>query len=137
MEFFCAFPLRRIYFGAMMAYGGITMEYINALLILAFIGFIAYAVFNGSSRILKNQKIKEESVSAKLSDKRIQENQSMRFGFGIQPARERYYLTFTMDDGSIVEFMVTREDFYAFEIGTRGKLYFQGMRYKGFESDTN
>ncbi|MGB7594001.1 MAG: DUF2500 domain-containing protein [Erysipelotrichaceae bacterium] len=111
------------------------MEYVNVLLIVLFISVLAYAIFKGPGKMLSDVRAKEVTLSATLSDKRIQENESMRFGFGVQTEHERYYLTFNGDDGSSLEFRVAKNDFYDFEIGTHGKVTFQGALYKGFESD--
>jgi len=111
------------------------MEYFNIVLVLLFISVFAYAIFKDPKIFLGNRHYKEATVAAKISDKRIQENQSMRFGFGYQSERERYYLTFSIEDGSTLEFKVTQGDFYDFEIGTTGKITYQGEQYKGFESD--
>jgi hypothetical protein len=113
------------------------MEYINALLIVLFISMLAYAIFKRPGNPLGNRRIKEVTVIATITDKRIQENESMRFGFGVQAEKERYYLTFDTDEGSRLEFRVTKSDFYDFEIGTKGKMTYQGTMYKGFESDEN
>lgn len=111
------------------------MEYINIFLIVFFISLFAFFIFNGSSKQRRNRRFSEITVPATLTEKRIQENESMRFGFGIQPDKERYYLTFLIKEGESVEFRVTNTDFYDFEIGTIGKLTYQGMDYKGFESN--
>jgi hypothetical protein len=119
----------------MMDTGGSTMEYVNVLLIVLFICLFAYAIFKGPSKYLRNQRYQETTVSATISDKRIQVNESMRFGFGVETEKERYYLTFSTDDGTSLEFRVNRTDFYDFEIGTSGKMTYQGTLYKGFESN--
>lgn len=111
------------------------MEYVNVLLIVLFISVLAYAILKGPGKMLADVRMKEVTLAATLSDKRIQENESMRFGFGIQTEHERYYLTFKIDDGSILEFRVNKNDFYDFEIGSHGQVSFQGGLYKGFESD--
>jgi len=111
------------------------MEYVNVLLIVLFISVLAYAIFKGPGKLLGDARAREVTVIAKISDKRIQENESMRFGFGYQSERERYYLTFSTEDGSTLEFKVSQGDFYDFEIGTSGKVTYQGGLYKGFESD--
>ena len=110
------------------------MEYVNVLLIVLFISLFAYAIFKGPGKYYGNQRNKEMKVVATISDKRIQENESMRFGFGIQPDKERYYLTFRTEDKNL-EFRVNKTDFYDFEIGTAGKVTYQGTLYKGFECD--
>jgi hypothetical protein len=111
------------------------MEYVNIFLIVLFICLFAFFIFNGSSKQFRNRRFSEITVPATLSEKRIQENESMRFGFGVQPDKERYYLTFLTKDEISFEFRVTNTDFYDFEIGTIGKLTYQGSDYKGFESD--
>ena len=113
------------------------MEYVNVLLIVLFICLFTYVILNRSSTLVRNQRSPMVTISATLTEKRIQENASMRFGFGIQPEKERYYLTFLTEDGSSLEYRVTRTDFYDFEIGTLGKMTYQGTSYRGFESDQN
>ncbi len=113
------------------------MEYFGAFFFMIFATMFGMAIFNGSSKFLRNQGMPEKTVSAKLSDKRIQENQSRRFGISAPIERETYYITFTTEDENVLIFMVTSQDFYDFEIGTKGKVSYQGSRYKGFKSDEN
>jgi hypothetical protein len=113
------------------------MEYTNVFLILLFIGIILYVFFDGSAKSLRNQGFPLETVLARLSDKRIEVFQNRRLGLNKIAQREVYYLTFTKEDGISHEFVVTRQDFYDFEIGTSGKMTHQGTRYDGFESDSN
>ena len=111
------------------------MEYALVFGIVLVIGIVGYAILNKLSKPFTNKRLQEITVSATLTDKRIQENESMRFGFGVQSDKERYYLTFLTMDEISYEFRVTNTDFYDFEIGTIGKLTYQGSDYKGFESN--
>lgn len=113
------------------------MEYALVFGAVLVIGIVGYSILNMLSKPLSNKRFQEITVSATLSDKRIQVNESMRFGVGVQPDNERYYLIFLTKDEISFEFRVTNADFYDFEIGTVGKLTYQGSDYRGFESDQN
>jgi hypothetical protein len=107
--------------------------FIMIIFVIAVCGFIFIIIkgvktwsFNNSQPVL--------DLWAKVSAKRTNVSSSMHYHDGINDhmSSTTYYVTFEVESGDRMEFVVSGHEYGFLVEGDTGKLTFQGSRYKGF-----
>lgn len=73
------------------------------------------------------------TVEAEVVAKRTQVRRRAGVNHGMTGGFTSYYATFEVESGSRMELAVSGEEYGMLAEGDRGRLTFQGTRYKGFE----
>lgn len=105
----------------------------GAMFILIF-GMILIAIVKGIQQWDKNNKSPVLTVDAKIVAKRAEQRRrsSSSNDHMSDSIRTDYYVTFEFDSGDRSEFELQGSEYGLLIEGDRGKLTFQGTRYKGF-----
>jgi hypothetical protein len=104
----------------------------GAMFILIFGMFLA-AIFKGIQQWDKNNKSPVLKVDAKIVAKRVDQRRSSSSNDHMSDSiRTDYYVTFEFDSGDRSEFELQGNQYGLLIEGDRGKLTFQGTRYKDF-----
>lgn len=101
---------------------------------LAF-GIIIFVIVKGVSQWGRNNKSPVLSVNATVVSKRtsVSSNPHTSDGNTFYASSTNYYVTFQVESGDRLEFLVRGTEFGQLCEGDNGKLTFQGTRYLGFE----
>lgn len=119
-------------------FDGFMSDAFSVILMLIFIavfGTIIFTIFKGIGQWNKNNNSPVLTVDAKVVAKRTDVSHSSH---GTNDNHHHssstwYYTTFEVESGDRMELEVEGEEFGMLVDGDKGKLTFQGTRYKGFE----
>lgn len=117
----------------MFAFGPI---FITIVFILVIGGFI-FAIVSGFKTWSHNNAQPVLTVWAKVVSKRANVSSSMHANDDMHhhTSSTTYYATFEVESGDRMEFVVGGDEYGMLAEGDKGKLTFQGTRYKGFERE--
>lgn len=103
------------------------------------LGFILFTMFKGVKQWSYNNSQPVLSVEAKVVSKRDEVSRSAHNhdGHMHHSTRTSYYVTFEVQSGDRMEFLVHGQQFGLLAEGDFGRLTFQGTRYHGFERQTS
>lgn len=100
---------------------------------LLIIGVFAFVIIRGIAQWTKNNQQPELAVEALLVSKRTNVSRRMSANDNIgSTSSTDYYATFEVESGDRLEFRIAGHEYGLLAEGDRGKLNFQGTRYKGF-----
>ncbi len=102
---------------------------IFALIIVMFVVTLA----RGAVRWRRNNASPVLTVEAGVVAKRTQVSRRAGADHDMMDGFTSYYATFEVESGSRMELAVSGEEYGMLAEGDRGRLTFQGTRYKGFE----
>lgn len=122
-------------------YEASAMDSVFPLFILLIFGVIVFNVIRGIAEWERNNDQPKSSVNAKITDKSERKNTHIHYNAGdISGAHgfhtsdhTFYYVTFNIENGQVTEFCVDKREFEALHEGDKGRLFFQGTRFLGFE----
>ncbi len=100
-----------------------------ALIVVMFVVTLA----RGAVRWRRNNASPVLTVEAGVVAKRTQVSRSAGADHDMMGGFTSYYATFEVESGSRMELAVSGEEYGMLAEGDRGRLTFQGTRYKGFE----
>lgn len=107
------------------------------ILSMLFIGLFAVIIIGGIKEWNKNNHSPVLIVEAVLVGKRINVSHSHHdhgeSNISHSSSSSSYYVTFEVESGDRMEFHVTGQEYGLLVEGDKGKLTFQGTRYKAFE----
>ncbi|MBK3494563.1 DUF2500 domain-containing protein [Viridibacillus sp. YIM B01967] len=106
-------------------FGGI---FISIIFIIVFLGII-FTIVKSISQWSKNNASPILTVPAEVVTKRTKTSG----GSGDSAASTRYYTTFEVQSGNLIELPVSGREFGILVEGDIGTLTYQGTRYKGFK----
>ena len=97
------------------------------------LGLILIHVFRGLLQWNRNNQSPVQTMEATMVTKRINVIHHSEVGTHHTSTSTHHYATFEADDGSRMEFGIRGRDYGVLVEGDRGRLTFQGTRFKGFE----
>ncbi|WP_058301372.1 DUF2500 domain-containing protein [Gorillibacterium timonense] len=101
-----------------------------------FVGFIVFAIVRGVKEWSRNNRMPVLTVRARIVSKRSDvrhSNDSDGSGPMSSSTSTDYYVTYQLDSGERMEFMVRDGEFGLLAEGDTGDLTYQGTRYHGFK----
>ncbi len=113
----------------MFSFGPIFM----AIFVIIFIGIMLVAIISGIGEWNKNNNSPKLTVPAEVITKRSKTSG----GSGDSSASTRYYITFQVESGDRIEFLITGSEYGMLAEGDLGMLAFQGTRYLEFKRVVN
>ena len=116
---------------------GFAPIFITLIFVIVMVGLI-FAVVGGAKTWSHNNAQPVLTVWAKVVTKRTNVSSSMHHHDDMHhhsSSTTSYFVTFEVESGDRMEFGVTGDEFGVLVEGDRGKLTFQGTRYKVFSRD--
>lgn len=111
------------------------MSVIGPIFFILIFGFFIFIIVKGITQWSNNNKQPVLSVAAIIKVKRANtshSSSSMNDNFS-SSSSTTYYITFEVESGDRMEFMVSDNEYGLLAEGDKGKLTFQGTRFLGFE----
>ncbi|RCX23604.1 uncharacterized protein DUF2500 [Fontibacillus phaseoli] len=103
------------------------------IFIVVILGIIVLTAAGGLKRHLSNNRQPVLIVSSVIVSKRTEVTHRHDTELSINRSDSKYYLTFEVESGDRMEFLVSGQEYGQCSEGDEGKLTFQGSRYFGFE----
>lgn len=105
------------------------------IFLVVMIGIVAIAAGKGIWQWSRNNRSPMLTVPAHIVSKRseVRHRQSQDDGGSSGTSTTTYYLTYELDDGQRMEFMVDGHEYGMHVEGDQGQLSYQGTRYHGFQ----
>jgi len=105
------------------------------IFIIVIIGILLLSVGKGILRWNNNNKQPQLTVGSSIVSKRneVKQHQNHQNDQISSYTRTCYYITFEVDSGDRIEFVVNGEEYGLCAEGDTGQLTFQGTRYMGFQ----
>ncbi|MCT4662276.1 MAG: DUF2500 domain-containing protein [Tissierellales bacterium] len=111
-----------------------VFPYIFGAMFILIFGMFLTAIVKGIQQWDKNNKSPVLTVDAKIVAKRVDQRRSSSSNDHMSDSiRTDYYVTFEFDSGDRSEFELQGNQYGLLIEGDRGKLTFQGTRYKDFK----
>jgi heme/copper-type cytochrome/quinol oxidase subunit 2 len=114
------------------------MSVIFPIMLIAFLGIFAFVIISAIRQWNKNNNSPILTVEAKVTSKRANishSNNAMHHdnpAMGHSSSSTSYYATFEVASGDRFELHLTPNEYAMLAEGDKGRLTFQGSRYKGF-----
>ncbi|OAB41089.1 DUF2500 domain-containing protein [Paenibacillus antarcticus] len=105
------------------------------IFIIVIIGILLLSAGKGILRWSSNNKQPQLTVGSSIVSKRneVKQHQNYQNDQISSYTRTCYYITFEVDSGDRIEFVVNGEEYGLCAEGDTGQLTFQGTRYMGFQ----
>ncbi|WP_068785670.1 DUF2500 domain-containing protein [Paenibacillus phocaensis] len=103
------------------------------ILFVVIIGILAVTATGGILRAIGNQKQPVLSVQSVIVGKRTEVSHRHDTDTSVNRTDTKYYMTFEVESGDRLEFVVSGVEYGQCAEGDEGKLTFQGRRFHGFE----
>lgn len=113
------------------------MGIFQLLMFVLVFGIIGFVLFKGLTQWNKNNKSPQLTVNATVVSKREEFSRRRSSSSHMHHTSTWYYVTFEVESGDRMEFIVNGPEFGTLIEGDKGKLTFQGTRYLGFERIRN
>lgn len=108
-----------------------------AIMFILFLGVFIFAIATAINQGVKNSQSPVLTVEAKVVTKRTDvtyhSDMNTNDGFNTSSSSTWHYVTFEVESGDRMEFSVMGNEYGMLVEGDKGRLTFQGTRYKGFE----
>ncbi|GIO37341.1 hypothetical protein J41TS12_22020 [Paenibacillus antibioticophila] len=103
------------------------------IFIVVLIGILAITTVSGIHRHVSNSRKPMLSVHSLIVGKRTEVSHRHDPELSVNRTDSKYFVTFEVESGDRLEFIVSGEEYGQCSEGDEGKLTFQGTRYLGFE----
>lgn len=103
------------------------------ILFVVLLGIVLISAGRGIVRSMINSKQPVLTVSSTIVAKRTEVSHRHDIDTSVNRSDTKYYVTFEVESGDRLEFMVSGQEYGQCAEGDEGKLTFQGQRYHGFD----